>query len=46
MGILAHEMGHAALVINGLSETLSDSQTEMMAQIVRSCCEDFIRSFK
>jgi Zn-dependent peptidase ImmA (M78 family) len=46
MGILAHEMGHAALVVNGLAETLSDSQCEMLCQIVRSCTEDFVRSFK
>lgn len=45
MGILAHEMAHGAIVINGLSETLTDREIEMVCQICRSIVEDFVTAF-
>lgn len=46
LGILAHEMGHATLDINGLSETLSAKEIEIICQTCRSVVEDFIRAFQ
>lgn len=45
MGILAHEMAHAALDINGLAETMADKELEVVCQMCRSLVEDFIASF-
>jgi hypothetical protein len=45
LGILAHEMGHATLDINGLSETLTPKEVEIICQTCRSVVEDFIKAF-
>ena len=46
LGILAHEMAHATLDINGLAETLTPKEVEIICQTCRSVVEDFIKAFK
>jgi hypothetical protein len=45
LGILSHEMAHASLDINGLSETLSAREVEIVCQTCRSVVEDFVKAF-
>lgn len=45
LGILSHEIGHATLSINGLSETLTDREVEIVCQTCRSVVEDFVKAF-
>lgn len=46
LGILAHEMAHATLDINGLAETLTPKEVEIICQTCRSVVEDFVKAFK
>ena len=46
IGILAHEMAHAGLVISGLDQTFSDREIEIFCQLQRTLVEDFFKAFK
>lgn len=46
MGILAHEMGHAGLVITGLDQKFSEKEIEVFCQLMRALVEDYLKAFK
>ncbi len=46
MGLLAHEVGHAGLVIFGLDQRLSSKEIEIFCQLIRALIEDYIKAFK
>lgn len=46
MGILAHEMGHAGLVIFGLDQKFTDKECEVFCQLIRAVVEDYLKAFK
>lgn len=46
MGILAHEMGHAGLVITGLDQKFTEKEIEVFCQLMRALVEDYVRAFK
>lgn len=46
MGLLAHEIGHAGIVIFGIDQKFSEKETEIFCQMIRALIEDYLKAFK